>query len=166
MKKQDDKENKIKSMVLVFVRSSSGIVHEIKVLDNNGNVYSILHEFICVYGEDILQKAINNNVGKYKVCKWDSSWYCYLLSHLSKIKNFSSYKYLEYDNPPGGEWGGEWNEIYFIIGGRLKHLGAYGDGLIYMVLDDKEAVNILAGLQRNETLFWRGKQEESYSEWI
>lgn len=162
MEKQDDKENKIKSIVLVFVRSSSGIVHEIKALDDNGNVYSILDETLYGYDEDILQKEINNNMGMYKVCKWDSSWYCYLLLHLSKIKNFSSYKYSEYGSPPGGVW----NEIYFIIGGRLKSLGAYGNRIIYEVLDDKEAVNILAGLQRNKTLFWRGKQEESYSEWI
>lgn len=135
----------IEDIVLLLIEKYPNII---KVLLKNGDVFfSKRFDLITVYNPQVRElEMINKENGFALYKRWNVNWVKYLVQHLAAIRNWkmkSNYNVR-----------GEMVNIYYLANDHLARLGAYSEGVLNWFPDDENAVGVLEGMMKYNSLFW------------
>ena len=132
-------------IILLVVMRNPNII---KGILKNGDVFfSKRCDLITVHNPQLNElEMINKNEGFALYKRWNESWVKYLGQHLSTIKNWTM--------KSNHDVRGELVNVYYLVNNHLARLGAYSDGVVNWFPEDEDAIGVLSGMMKNNSLFW------------
>ena len=112
-----------------------------------GRFFSKRYDLITVHNLQLNElEMINKKEGFVLYKRWNESWVKYLGQHLSTIKNWKM--------KSNHDVRGELVNVYYLVNNHLARLGAYSDGVVNWFPEDEDAIGVLTGMMKNNSLFW------------
>lgn len=132
-------------IILLVVMRNPNII---KGILKNGDVFfSKRCDLITVHNLQLNElEMINKNKGFALYKRWNESWVKYLGQHLSTTKNWTM--------KSNHDVRGELVNVYYLVNNHLARLGAYSDGVVNWFPEDEDAIGVLSGMMKNNSLFW------------
>lgn len=135
----------IEDIVLLLIVKKPNII---KILLKNGDVFfSKKSDLITVHNPQVRElEMINEEKGFALYKRWNVNWVKYLEQHLAAIRNWKMKS--NYDVR------GEMVNVYYLANDHLARLGAYSEGVLNWFPEDENAVGVLEGMMKYNSLFW------------
>lgn len=135
----------IEDIVLLLIGKNPNII---KVLLKNGDVFfSKKSDLITVHNPQVRElEMINEEKGFALYKRWNVNWVKYLEQHLAAIRNWKM--------KSNHDVRGEMVNVYYLANDHLARLGAYSEGILNWFPEDENAVGVLEGMMKYNSLFW------------